>query len=62
MELTPAAAGGANAVRELSVLARAQDVSGAGVAIVDKALEMQQVFAAELLQSMGIGVNLDIKA
>ena len=52
----------ADAIQQMTGLAQAHDAAGAQVALLDQVLELQQQVAAQLLQSMGIGGNLDLLA
>ena len=64
MDVSSLVSGAANAERlqQLTGLAQAHDTAGAQVALLDQVLELQQQLAAQLLQSMGIGGNLDLFA
>ena len=47
-------------VAAMTGLKQQETASEAGFAILGRALDTQQVLAAQLLQSMGIGQNLDV--
>jgi hypothetical protein len=47
-------------IATMTGLKQQETASEAGVALLGKALDTQQVLAAQLLQSMGIGQNLDV--
>ena len=49
-------------VRQLTGLAQARGAADLGTAVLDHVLQIQQQLAAQLLQSMGIGGNLDLFA
>ncbi len=52
----------ADVIQQMTGLAQAHDAAGAQVALLDQVLELQQQVAAQLLQSTGIGGNLDLLA
>ena len=62
MDISSLAAGGAGAelIQQLTGAAAAADASSVGTAVLDQVLEVQQQLAAQLLQSMGVGGNLDL--
>jgi hypothetical protein len=64
MDVTALVSGTANAemVKELTGLAQAHGAADLGTAMLDQILEVQQQLASQLLQSMGVGGNLDVFA
>ncbi|MDF1554760.1 MAG: hypothetical protein P1P84_16945 [Deferrisomatales bacterium] len=64
MDVSSLVSGAANAARlqRLGGLAQAPDAAGAQVALLDQVLELERQFASQLLQSMGVGGNLDLFA
>ena len=64
MDVSPLVSGTANPARlqQLTGLAQAPDAAGAQVALLDQVLELEQQLAAQLLQGMGVGGNLDLFA
>jgi len=47
-------------IKQLTGLAQAHGAAGVSTAVLDQVLEVQQQLAAQLLQSMGVGGNLDL--
>ena len=64
MDVSSLVSGPANSemIQELTGMAQAHDVAGAHAALLDQVLELQQQVAEQLLQSMGVGGNLDLFA
>lgn len=53
---------GSDAFQQLTGVAQAAEVAEVGVALFDQALEVQKQLAAQLLQTLGVGGNLDLFA
>jgi len=53
---------GADALRQVTGVAQAADSAEVGVVLFDQALEVQKQLAAQLLQTLGVGGNLDLFA
>lgn len=52
--------GGSDMVAGALALKQASTASQASVTLLDKTLEVKKQLAAQLLQTMGIGVNIDV--